>query len=423
MTSKVSIRIDNVSPLIQYDGDWRTGSVTADPYHNEYSDGGTFTVTQSNAASATINFNGTGISVYGAKRSNHNFYNVSLDRITTRLDGQSKDSETFRQTLFSATSLTNGPHTLVIRDDSNTKDLRQSYFDIDWVVIDTVVDGANSVHVEHTDSAFEYDGQWTTLPPQVGDFSQQNGHSTVDEDASVTFRFTGSAVDIRGLVCSSCGDYYVALDGGPRVTYSAYNDFWTKPQTLLYMARGLSEGAHEVTLTNLGRGQTPGAMRLSVGFAFVYGTDPAGIPSNRSSATASAQTHNTSSTSQNKDDASSTSGVPVGAVVGAVLGGLSLVVLGLALILHLLRKRRHLETRLSQPYIISVMGMESGPVYLQTHPTFVHAHVAPTVHPFPLAPPSESYPATTSLSSGETASEVLPRYSPGAAHESRRDKG
>lgn len=68
---KVQVTLDDISPLISYHGDWRAGSSKDDSEASLYSDGGTFSVTQSNDAYATVNFIGTNITVFGSKRGNH----------------------------------------------------------------------------------------------------------------------------------------------------------------------------------------------------------------------------------------------------------------------------------------------------------------------------------------------------------------
>lgn len=90
--------------------------------------------------------------------------------------------------------------------------------------------------------------------------------STSSAQATATLKFTGSAVDLYGLVCSTCGEYWVSVDGATPVTLNAYNNAWTKPQTLMYMARNLVEGPHTITLTNLAA--TNGNM-LNVDYAVV----------------------------------------------------------------------------------------------------------------------------------------------------------
>jgi hypothetical protein len=96
-----------------------------------YSNNGTFTVTTTYGASASLTFNGTAVWIYGAKRANHGPYNITLDGQTYRDDGF-YGGQAFQQVLFSAVGL-NGtkPHTVSIVN-SHT-DAARPYLDIDLV--------------------------------------------------------------------------------------------------------------------------------------------------------------------------------------------------------------------------------------------------------------------------------------------------
>ncbi|EJD42524.1 hypothetical protein AURDEDRAFT_185955 [Auricularia subglabra TFB-10046 SS5] len=368
MSTKLSVTIDDVCPLIQYTGAWRPGSQVNDPYHSRYSDQGTFTITQSTQAFATINFNGTRIQVYGGKRENHGLYSTSLDGDLKTADGESKDEELFRQTLFDSGTLSSGPHTLVLRDASTNPNPSFSYFDIDFAVIETEVERGKSVQLDDTDGAFTYSpaNAWDASKPPVAGFNGGTGHSTSSARATATLHFTGSAVDVFGLVCPACGQYTVSLDGGSPVTYSAYNSYWTKPQTMLYMGRGLGDGDHVVTLTSV-------ASALNIDYAIIYGTNPAG----RSTAGSSPG----GSSGQDEDPVDSpqrsSSSVPVGAIVGAVVGGVAALILCLALVLYIRRRVRKRESGHLHPIspAVEMSGLLS-PLPQST----------PTLSPFTLTP-------------------------------------
>lgn len=96
-----------------------------------YDNGGTFTLTTTYGASATLTFNGTGIWIYGAKRENHGPYNTTLDGKTYTDDGYYK-GQLFQQTLFSAVELDGTkPHTVSITN--SLTDTERPYLDIDSV--------------------------------------------------------------------------------------------------------------------------------------------------------------------------------------------------------------------------------------------------------------------------------------------------
>ena len=90
-------------------------------------------------ASASLNFTGTGVQIYGAKRSNHGLYHVTLDGVPHPCDGGLQqyqcdgfyDGEISQQVLFSATGLdANKLHTVSI---INLGTAGRPYLDVDSV--------------------------------------------------------------------------------------------------------------------------------------------------------------------------------------------------------------------------------------------------------------------------------------------------
>jgi hypothetical protein len=96
-----------------------------------YSNNGTFTMTTTYGASASLTFNGTAVWIYGAKRSNHGPYNVTLDGRVYRDDGFYA-GQVFQQVLFSAVGLDGTkPHTVSIVN--SLTDATKPYLDVDFV--------------------------------------------------------------------------------------------------------------------------------------------------------------------------------------------------------------------------------------------------------------------------------------------------
>jgi hypothetical protein len=58
--------VPDSSPWIKYTGPWYDSDMGTEYYNNE-----TFHFTNSSSASASVQFNGTGVTLYGAKRANH----------------------------------------------------------------------------------------------------------------------------------------------------------------------------------------------------------------------------------------------------------------------------------------------------------------------------------------------------------------
>ena len=88
-------------------------------------------MTSTFGASATLTFNGTAVWIYGAMRSNHGFYNVTLDGQMYQDNGY-YGSDIFQQVLFAASGLDGTtPHTVSIMN-SPTDSIRR-FLDVDSV--------------------------------------------------------------------------------------------------------------------------------------------------------------------------------------------------------------------------------------------------------------------------------------------------
>lgn len=305
------VRLDDLSPVIRYQpGVWHTGLASEDPYAPQYSDGGTYTTTNTTGASVSIAWNGTGIAVYGAKRINHGNYTVSLDNAKpATLRGFSRPRQ-FGVALFKAHNLTNSHHVATLSDASSTN------FDIDYVDLETQV-GQTAIRLEDTDAAFQYLPQsaWSTTSNLIKSFSGNSGHVSSATKATVELRFTGNAIDVFGLVCPACGSFSVQLDGTALDgTFSAYNSVWSRPQTMLYMARNLGDGEHRLVLTS------QDTKALSIDYAVAHTRGPG------------------------EGDNASSNRVSPGTIAGAVVGGMVVVlaVIGAALWARRRRKGRHI---------------------------------------------------------------------------------
>ena len=139
--------IDDKSPLILYDATWIPGSSQGDTFTSEYVPWtcprrlldalthsfhsyylGTFATNNVTDGSATFNFNGTAIWIYGANRPNHGTYSVQVDSATfSNLNGAANNL--FQQSIFNMSTLSQGMHSLKL---TNTGSEGQ-YVDIDMV--------------------------------------------------------------------------------------------------------------------------------------------------------------------------------------------------------------------------------------------------------------------------------------------------
>ncbi|KAG7445919.1 uncharacterized protein BT62DRAFT_142690 [Guyanagaster necrorhizus] len=295
----VKYTVDDVNPMISYEPSsaWLPGNKTADPEASNYSNNGTFTVCQQNGATATFNFNGTGVAIYGAKRSNHGFYSATLDGVINLFDGHSPNS-IYNQSLFEASSLQDGPHTPILTNTETSND--SNYLDVDYVIW-TVSIGEDfappTTTYQDGDPSFSYEPSdaWSTQTNLLG-FENQSGHQTTQANASVTLTFNGEEVQIYGSIGPSASPFLVKVDNGTVGTFNGTrSDLFTG--VMLYETSDLGPGQHTVTLMNKPNDM---AQNLSIDYAVV--------------------------TDNTKDTSSGTSGLSSGAIVGVVVGA----VVGLA---------------------------------------------------------------------------------------------
>ncbi|KIY48527.1 hypothetical protein FISHEDRAFT_73497 [Fistulina hepatica ATCC 64428] len=329
-TTTATWTIDNISPLITYlpSLEWRPGSKSDSAYVN-YTDE-TFTLTNTSGAYASFLFNGTGVQIYGAKRNNHGQYTVSLDNGTENVfDGYSA-TNLFQQVLYSASSLSDVKHTVVITNSDDGK-----YLDVDmasraplqWEY--TLSENASSQTYEDTDSMFSYSPSlsWTTRFSATSSFSGNNGHRTSDAGACMTFNFTGEAVQIFGGVGTNSGFYTAQVDDGTVSTYNTTRQS-SYAKVLLYHAVNLGQGNHLVTLTNVNS-----TMSLSIDYATVY--------SNMSS--------NSSDSSSSSSGGGSSLGP--GVIAGIAVGAIAAVGIAIILVFFFRHRRQSRQINPNRPRV------------------------------------------------------------------------
>ncbi|KAI5990835.1 hypothetical protein F5J12DRAFT_897632 [Pisolithus orientalis] len=260
--------IDDKSPLILYDSTWTPGNSAGDAYEDQYYLG-TFTTNSVTNGAVSLSFNGTGVWIYGAKRSNYNTYTVQLDSATYGpYDGYYPTQE-FLQVLFNQTGLTQGMHNLTLTNTGTNG----TYVDIDLVGIlflsspfsdvenemgiqivwQSEVGSSNqeliTETVQNTDPRFQFlDSAWTS-PSNVNFYSNGTGQCTGTNAANAVLTFT-----VRWSRCSA----QPRLPPGPtsfrwtRGNPSDYNGTTFLPYygVTLFHADNLDAGQHSLTITN-----------------------------------------------------------------------------------------------------------------------------------------------------------------------------
>ncbi|KDR75003.1 hypothetical protein GALMADRAFT_226651 [Galerina marginata CBS 339.88] len=271
----LSTTIEDTAPVLIYSGsgggDWFAGTSRNDSFADQYSQS-SFMVTQNLRADVSFSFYGTGVQIYGAKRPNHGYYQISIDStVYPQVNGAvTDDPGTFQTALFSAVALKNGYHTVRMTN------LGTAFLDIDFLTWQTPVGKSDepllSITSQDSDDSFKYTpaSAWNPSPPNVGMFSGGSGHITTTAGACVEYTFSVSAaVALFGPVGPSGAPYSVQLDGGAPANYSAYKQFY-RPQQVLYQAANLGSGKHTVRMVS--EAWNNSALTLAIDYAEVFTT-------------------------------------------------------------------------------------------------------------------------------------------------------
>ncbi|KAJ7636781.1 hypothetical protein FB45DRAFT_828945 [Roridomyces roridus] len=281
--SALNHTIDDISPLIQYAGDWRQSTPASDPEISQYLNT-TFTTCNTAGSSATFTFNGTAIWIFGAKRPNHGQYrqvsncvveggsivigfSVSLDSTVTILHGHA-DPPIYQTPIFTATNLADTTHTIIITNQQ--VNASRSYLDLDFITWTSTPrkGGKQTTTLHSSESDFSY-------APQAAWSTNSTASSTSSDQASVLLTFMVAWAARWGVPYSTVGPdsgaYTVSIDNGQPSTSNA-NKLNTTNQVPLFFASALGPGNHTLNITNTPR---QGGQVLGIDYAVAARADAA----------------------------------------------------------------------------------------------------------------------------------------------------
>ncbi|WVW86137.1 hypothetical protein I302_108178 [Kwoniella bestiolae CBS 10118] len=338
----MNILIDDASPQIRYfKGDslavgWITEhtprSKYPDTFTNRYSES-TFHGTFGEGDYMKYRFNGTGITVYGAKRPNHGVYGVKIDNNPEeRYDGKGKNE--FQAVLYQKMGLDEGvEHSITMTNypsatQNATEDL---WFDIDHIIIThNIPSTMYTTYIDDSSPSVSYDPSWVSYGYGTGGYYNLTDHMSPTAGSSMQLKFNGSSIQLYGGVNNAHGDFTISLDGGEQEVYNA-NNWQLVYQVPMYTASGLTEGEHTITMTN--QGASP---QNVVGFDFAIVNSSIKPPeTDAGNPSSTSDTSQTSSTSSPGAGASTSGQSTPSLNIGALAGGISAGVVGLALIIVL----------------------------------------------------------------------------------------
>ncbi|KAJ8691879.1 hypothetical protein PTI98_011400 [Pleurotus ostreatus] len=191
---QIGLEIDDNSPLIRYNPPdaWQQVNNASDPLTSRYY-GETFTRALSFGAEAVFSFNGTGVSIFGGRKSGYGAFGVLLDGVPYEGSASTQGNDEAAVLLFSKNDLENTNHTVKVIANGPKP------FDIDkiaWITELNPQHGRAPVEtttVDDSDPAFQWmpPSAWNTQPEGLQHFRQTTGHSTSQVGASVSYTFAG----------------------------------------------------------------------------------------------------------------------------------------------------------------------------------------------------------------------------------------
>ncbi|KAJ7079072.1 hypothetical protein B0H15DRAFT_859012 [Mycena belliarum] len=264
-----NLTIDDSSPLISYgpSGAWQDAS-SSDIAGLTYN-GNSLHTTKAPGATATINFNGTGITLYGGRRPEYGRYTMTVDGRMITDSSASGGGIELQQVLGSVSGLANGPHTAVLTSTGVG-------MDIDWANVVTQVGSTGSTITsaiyDDANPAMTYAGAWQKVDSPS--YMNNTLHFTQAAGAAASLAFSGNAVAIYGTVSPDHANIQVSIDGKTTMV-SGGADFTRSmhQQTLLYYANDLDASQHMLIVTNPGQKSGTGPF-IDLDSVTVYSASP-----------------------------------------------------------------------------------------------------------------------------------------------------
>ncbi|KAJ7130853.1 hypothetical protein C8R43DRAFT_1025207 [Mycena crocata] len=331
-----NLTIEDSSPLILYEpsGAWQDAS--ADDLAGLAYSGNNLHSTTAQGATATINFNGTGISIFGGRRPSYGRYTMSIDGQTVVESTATIGEILVQQLLAAATGLPNGPHTAVLT-------CTGVGMDIDWVNLETRIGSAGSTttSIVYDDAAPElnYAGAWETSDNPA----YMNGtlHYSQAAGSAASLSFSGNAIAVYGTVSPDHANVQISIDGKTTmVNGGSTANAALHAQTLLYHANDLDTSQHTLIITNPGQQDGTGPF-IDLDSITVYS---ASVMGNSAGAT-----EPTPSTISNQASNQSSSGLSKGGMIGIATGVVLLILVLLGLVAFLVVRRKKRKDRAMEP--------------------------------------------------------------------------
>ncbi|KAG7448643.1 uncharacterized protein BT62DRAFT_992657 [Guyanagaster necrorhizus] len=304
--------IDDSSPLIIYSpaGDWAQGNaddIELGKYWRE-----SYTYTWNAGAQALFTFNGTGITILGARRSVRGSYTVDLDEISEVLNATAPDPGEYQAVLFNATGLQQAQHTITVKNMDASVDIDcilelHVYQQIRWwsTVGSGELQEPSAEMNDDTESTFLWHppDAWSIPLSNISQFNNGTGQFVispllyalrfielqlhVSSWGISQLHFLSDAVSVFGTSGPQNRNYTVRIDDMVSPPFSAERDTY-ETSVLLFQADNLGAGDHMLSLVNSAEG---GLLQIDYALSFTDNTtvtiDTSRVPSSTASSSTS----------------------------------------------------------------------------------------------------------------------------------------
>jgi YD repeat-containing protein len=253
-------RIEETDPSVTYSGVW-TAQDTIRAYSGTsfQTGGGMAARSETAGARAQFAFTGTSVSWIGVRGPWVGIADVFLDgALAARVDLYSP-TDVVQATVFSASGLSAGPHTLRV-DVTGAKNAASSSAFVVVDAFDVPLPATAPIvsRVQESDASISYSSiaNW----PEAGItplWSGENARWSTTAGTRATFTFTGTSVRWIGERGFGSGVARISLDGSFVAQVDTQTPLQEEYQATLFAATGLTPGGHTLTIDVIGRNNEP----------------------------------------------------------------------------------------------------------------------------------------------------------------------
>ncbi|KAK7018406.1 hypothetical protein R3P38DRAFT_1299656 [Favolaschia claudopus] len=324
----MSVLVDDSDPFVKYNSQsgWEKWGLPSVEFN------GTTHASATRGDTATLEFQGTSISVYGSlgPSAPGARLNFSLDGLDAgSFIGNGTPRSQHNQLFWTSSTVQEASHTLVVTVDHDTatpqvNQLNRTFF-LDYFIYNTSSVNAPGTKefIDDTDAKVIYSDHWNAGKDDGS--LQGTFHTNKLPGAWAAIKFQGTSISLFG---ATSGNLSYVIDSLPPVTIPARS----RLSGLVFQSNGLSSSSHTLNITAL----SPADLAIDSFFVATAGGNATSSQSSQSS-TATSRSEASPTSSSPQQQKSHAAKLP--SVIGGVVGGVVLLVLISAFVL--LRRRRN----------------------------------------------------------------------------------